>query len=153
MRRPDNFSKRKPSLADAAKLAIGLFSGEAFYWVGFFLAAWGARYSIYIGLAVFICWVLIPVLIVRRELRLDIKALDDPRDNRRASRLIAHRREGGSFDAQTALLGALLVLMFASAAYLHPRWTVVASIAAVIFVIAALWLVRRGWKLIRSISI
>jgi hypothetical protein len=149
MRRPDNFPKRKPSLADAA----GLFFGEAFYSVGLSLAAWGTRYSIYIGLAVFICWILIPVLIVRRELKLDIKALDDPRDNPRASRLIAHRRERGSFGAQTALLGPLLVLMFASATYLHPRWTVVASMAAVIFVIAALWLVRRGWKLIRSVSI
>jgi hypothetical protein len=94
--------------------------------------------SIYIGLAVFICWALIFVLIVRRELKLGVKALDDPNDNPRANRLISNRRERGSFDAQAGLLGALLVLMFASAAYLHERWTVVAYIAAVIFVISAL---------------
>lgn len=153
MRRADIVLKRKWSLADAAKLAVGSFFGEAFCWVGFFLAAWGARYSIYIGLAVFICWALILVLIVRRELKLDLKALDDPNDNLRANRLIANRRERGSLDAQTALLGVLLVLMFALAVYLHERWTVVAYIAAVIFVISALLLVRRTLKLIRSISI
>jgi hypothetical protein len=153
MRRVDIVSKRNWSLTDAAKLAAGSVFGEAFCWVGFFLAAWGARYSIYIGLAVFICWALILVLIVRRELKLDLKALDDPNDNPRANRLIANRRERGSFDAQTALLGALLVLMFALAAYLHERWTVVAYIAGVIFVISALLLVRRALKLIRSISI
>jgi hypothetical protein len=82
---------------------------------------------------------------VPRELKLDIKAHDDPNDNPRANRLIANRRERGSFDAQTALFGALLVV-FASAAYLHDRWTVVAYTAAVIFVIPALLLVRRALK-------
>jgi hypothetical protein len=98
MRLADFASKRKQSLADAAKLAVGLFCGEAFWWVGFFLAVWGASYSIYVGLAVFLCWVLIFVLIVRRELKLDIKALDDPNDNPRANRLIGKRSERGSYD-------------------------------------------------------
>jgi hypothetical protein len=149
MRRPNIAPKRKPSLADAAGLAVG----EAFCWVGFFLAVWGAHYSIYLGLAVFLCWALIPVLIVRRELKLDVKALDDPNDNPRANRLIANRRERGSFDAQTALLGALLVSMFALAVYLYERWAVVAYLAALIFVISALLLVRRALKLIRGVSI
>jgi len=87
-------------------------------------------------------------LILRRELKLDSKALDDPNDNPRANRLIANSREHGSFDAQTALLWlcALLALMFVPAAYQHERWTIVAYIAASIFVISALLLVRRALK-------
>jgi hypothetical protein len=80
----------------------------------------------------------------RRGLKLDITALDDPNDNPRANRLIADRRDRESFDAQTELLGALLVLMLPLAAYLHERWTVVAYI--LIFVITALLLVRRALK-------
>jgi len=83
MRRADFVPKRKQSLADAAKLAAGLFFAEAFLWIGLFLAVWGAIYSIYIGLAVFICWALVFVLIVQ-----DIKALDDLNDNPHADRLI-----------------------------------------------------------------
>jgi hypothetical protein len=146
MRLADFVPKRKLSLADAAKQAVAYLCGEAFVWVGIFLTLLGGSYSIYIGLAALLCWGLFLVLIVRRALKLDIKALDDPNDNPRANRLIANRREHGSSDAQTVLLCALLVLMFASVAYLHERWTIVAYIAALIFVISALLLVLRALK-------
>jgi hypothetical protein len=35
---------------------------------------------------------------MRREFKLDIKALDDPNDNPRANRLIGKRRERESYD-------------------------------------------------------
>ncbi|WP_271576118.1 hypothetical protein [Bradyrhizobium sp. CCBAU 11361] len=76
------------SLADRAKLGAGYFFGESLFWVGLFLTVWAGSYSIYLGGGVCICWVLIFVLIMRRELSRDIKALDDPRDNPRANRLI-----------------------------------------------------------------
>ncbi|MBV9981973.1 hypothetical protein [Bradyrhizobium sp.] len=85
-------------------------------------------------------------LIFRRELILDIKALDDPNDNPRASRLIAERRDRGHYDAQTGLLSALLLLTLVSAVYLHERWTIAAYIAALIVVITTLLLVRRAFK-------
>jgi hypothetical protein len=145
MRLADFVPKRKLPLA--AKRATAYLGGEAFVWVGIFLILLGGSYSIFLGLAALIlCWGVFPVLIVRRALKLDIKALDDPNDNPRANRLIANRRDHGSSDAQSALLCALLVLMFASVAYLHERWTIVAYIAALIFVIAALLLVRRTLK-------
>jgi membrane protein implicated in regulation of membrane protease activity len=93
MRLVDFVPKRKMSLADAAKLTVGLLCGEAFMWVGFFLILLAGSFSTYIGAATFLCWVLLLVLIVRRELKLDIKALDSPNDNPRANRLIGKRRD------------------------------------------------------------
>jgi hypothetical protein len=51
-----------------------------------------------VGLAAFLSWVLFVTPMLRRELQLDIKALDDPNDNPRANRLIGKRRERGSYD-------------------------------------------------------
>jgi hypothetical protein len=68
MRLVDFVPKRKMSLADAAKLTVGLLCGEAFMWVGFFLILLAGSFSTYIGAATFLCWVLLLVLIVRREL-------------------------------------------------------------------------------------
>ena len=96
-------------------------------------------------LAAFLCWVLFFVLIMRRALTLDIKALDDPNDNPHASRLIADGRKAGSFDAQTALLW--LCALFASIAWRHEGGTIVGYIAASIFVISLLLLMRRAWQL------
>jgi hypothetical protein len=148
MRRADIVPKRKVSLADVGVLAVC----QGYCGVALILTESGGLFALF-GVAMFLCGGLIGFLMFLRALKLDLKALDNPNDNPRANRLIANRRERGSFDAQTALLGALFVLMFALAAYLHERWTVVAYIAAVIFVISALLLVRRALKLIRSLSI
>jgi hypothetical protein len=50
------------------------------------------------------------------------------------------------FHAQTALLLALLGLMFAPVYLPHERWAVVADLCALAIVIAALLLVRRALK-------
>jgi len=76
------------SLTERAKLGVAYFFGEALFWVGLFLTVWAGSYSIYLGGGVCLCWGLIFVLIMRRELSRDIKALDDPNDNPRADRLI-----------------------------------------------------------------
>jgi hypothetical protein len=76
---------------NTAKVAVGFLCGEAFWWVGLFLTFLVGSYSTYMGVAAFLCWVLFLVLIVRRSLKLDIKALDDPNDDPRAKRLIAGR--------------------------------------------------------------
>jgi hypothetical protein len=44
---------------------------------GFFLIFLAGSYSIYLGAAVFLCWVLFLVLLVRRALKQDTKALAD----------------------------------------------------------------------------
>ena len=95
---PADFAKL-PSAHRRAKWARAYFFGEALFWVGVFLAVWAARYDIYLGLGACLSWVLIFVLIVRRGLKLDIKALDDPNDNPRANRLI-----GKSLPRTAALL-------------------------------------------------
>jgi hypothetical protein len=93
-----SWAQRKMSVADAAEGAVGLLCGEAFVWVGVLLTLLAGSYSTYMGAAALLCWVLFFVLIVRRELKRDIKALDDPNDNPRANRLIGKRRERGSYD-------------------------------------------------------
>ena len=65
---------------------------EAFFWIGLFLVALGCSFSIYLGLALFTCWALIPALLLRRVLKLDIEALDDPNDNPSANRLLRDAR-------------------------------------------------------------
>jgi hypothetical protein len=150
--------KRTMSLADGAKFAgvwaVGDAFTQAFGGVAVTLILCGGVFSL-LGLAMIVCGGLFVVLILRREFELDIKALDDPNDNPRANRLIANpcanrliadRHEHGSFHTGAALLGALLVLIFASA-YLHERWIVVTFIAALI--IAALIIVITGLVLMR----
>ncbi|VIO69500.1 hypothetical protein [Bradyrhizobium ivorense] len=88
----------KLSFADRAKGAAAYFLGESFFWVGLFLSAWAASYNIYLGGGLCLCWVLIFVLIVRRALKRDIEALDDPNDNLRANRLTGKRDEHGSYN-------------------------------------------------------
>jgi hypothetical protein len=51
-----------------------------------------------LGVAMIVCGILfgfLMFLLFLRELKLDIKALDDPNDNPRANRLIADRRDRG----------------------------------------------------------
>jgi len=48
-----------------------------------------------LGVATIVCGILFGFLIFVRELKLDIKALDDPNNNPRANRLIADRRDRG----------------------------------------------------------
>src|SRR3954453_3128413 len=95
MRLADFNPKSNLSLADRAKGAVAYVCGEGLFWVGFFLAVAGATYSIFAGLAVFLGWELLFVLIVRRELKQDIEALDDPNDNLRANRLIVEAASAG----------------------------------------------------------
>jgi hypothetical protein len=67
--------QRKMSVADAAE-AMGIqICVEGSMWVGFFLIPLGGSYSI-IGIALLFCSGLIFFLIMRREFKLDIKALD-----------------------------------------------------------------------------
>jgi hypothetical protein len=77
------------------KKADALFygCGDALIQFGFLLILWGGSYSIYIGVAAFLCWVLLLVLFFRRGLKRDIETLDDPNDNPRANRLIGKHRE------------------------------------------------------------
>ncbi|MGY3588185.1 hypothetical protein ACVIGB_002856 [Bradyrhizobium sp. USDA 4341] len=85
--RPATFKEGLRSNVQFMLVYVGV---EAFVWVGAFLVALGCVFSVYLGLAVFICWALAPALLLRRELKLDIKALDDPNDNPRANRLIGN---------------------------------------------------------------
>ncbi|WP_375780206.1 hypothetical protein ACE103_16010 [Bradyrhizobium sp. ma5] len=85
--RPATF---KGKLRFSNQFALAYVGVEAFFWFGFFLVVvLGCSYSVYLGLAIFICWALTPALLFRRVLKLDIKALDDPNDNPRANRLIS----------------------------------------------------------------
>ena len=79
------YLKGNLSLADRAKGAIGYVCGEVFVWFGFCLAVWVATYSIYVGLAVFLAWMLFFVVMVLRELKRDVEAIKDPK------RLTRHR--------------------------------------------------------------
>ncbi|MHC2334942.1 hypothetical protein [Bradyrhizobium sp. USDA 4454] len=88
MKLTDFFPKRRPSLAEIGTTAVGCVCGEAFGWAGAFLIVLAGSFSIYAGLAVLLCLALLVTLFVRRELKLDIRALDDPGDNPRANRLI-----------------------------------------------------------------
>jgi hypothetical protein len=81
------------------KKADALFygCGDVLIQCGFLLVLWGGSYSIYIGVAAFLCWVLLLALFFRRGLKRDIETFDD-HDNPRANRLIGKRREPGSYD-------------------------------------------------------
>jgi hypothetical protein len=68
---------------------------EIVMWVGFYLIFWAGSYDTSLGLAVFLCWVLLLVQILRQGIKSDIKAPNDPNDNPRANRLIGKRRERG----------------------------------------------------------
>jgi hypothetical protein len=91
------FKKR----ADAALSSLWSAAFESLLY-GFFLILWAGSYDTFLGLAVFLCWVLLLLLIVRQGtqpgLKSDIEALDDPNDNPRATRLIGKSREPGSYD-------------------------------------------------------
>jgi hypothetical protein len=71
---------------------------ECLMWVGFFLISLAGSYDIFLGVAAFFCCVLLFLPIVRRALKSDIEAPDDPNDNPRANRLIGKSRERGSYD-------------------------------------------------------
>jgi lysylphosphatidylglycerol synthetase-like protein (DUF2156 family) len=90
-------SRFRENSADAAQTALGLLCGEVFAWGGVFLSLLAGSYSIYLGVAAFLCWVLLVVLFFRRGLKRDIEALDDPNDNPRSNRLIGKSRERGSY--------------------------------------------------------
>lgn len=83
---------------DEAEGMVAYLCSEGLLWGGGFLILLGGSHSSYIevavGVAVLLCWLLFFVLIVRRELKLDLDVLDDPNDNR----LIGKRRERGSYD-------------------------------------------------------
>jgi hypothetical protein len=85
---------QKRPLADGVHYA----ASEAFLWGGFFLIYLAGSYDIFMGVAVFFCWVLLLLWILRRGLNRDVEALDDPNDNPRTNRLIGRSRERGSYD-------------------------------------------------------
>lgn len=89
-------SRFREKSVDAAQY----FLFESLMWVGFGLVVWAGSYSIYLGVAAFLCLALLFLLIVRRGLKSDIEALDDPNDNARANRLIGKSREPGSYHDQ-----------------------------------------------------
>jgi len=91
-------SRFREKSADAAQFILLNAALESLMWVSFFLIFWAGSYDTFLGLAVFLCWVLLLLLIVRRGLKNDIKALDDPNDNPRSNRLIGKNRERGSYD-------------------------------------------------------
>jgi hypothetical protein len=127
MRRADFVPKWKRS--SNAKHALAYLCVEAPLWVGVILILEG---SFIRGAAVLLCWVLFLVLMLRRELKME---------------LITDRPDRGSFFAWAAFPVALLVLIF-SPAYLHERWIFVPVAAALILaglitVIAGLVLLRR----------
>ncbi|UGA46507.1 hypothetical protein HU230_0010890 [Bradyrhizobium quebecense] len=117
MRLADFVPKAKRSFADAVTWAVAYVCAEAFGWAGGFLIVLAGSFSIYAGLAVLLCLALFVTLIVRRELKLDIRALDDPGDNPRANRLVGnasasasigtHRRALRSNSRMTRALDAL----------------------------------------------
>jgi hypothetical protein len=84
--------------ADAALSSLWIAAIEPLLYVSFFSILWAGSYDTLLGLAVFLCWVLLLLLISRRALKSDIEALDVPNDNPRANRLIGKRRERGSYD-------------------------------------------------------
>ncbi|TWC07002.1 hypothetical protein FBZ93_101293 [Bradyrhizobium macuxiense] len=95
--RPADFApKGKQSFADVVTWAVGYFCGEALGWASVFLVLLAGSFNIWAGLAVLLCLALLVTLILRRELKLDIGALDDPNDNSRANRLIGTASSGAS---------------------------------------------------------
>jgi divalent metal cation (Fe/Co/Zn/Cd) transporter len=90
-------SRFREKSADAAQYFLLNAAFESLMWVGFGLVIWAGSYSIYLGVVVFLCLVLLLLLIMRRQLKNDIEALDDPNDNPRANRLIGKSREPGSY--------------------------------------------------------
>ncbi|GIQ73352.1 hypothetical protein [Bradyrhizobium sp. RD5-C2] len=98
-------SWRKQSWADIARLAVLQFCGEALGWLGILLIFLAGSVSIYAGLAALLCCALVPTLLLRREFRLDIEALDDPNDNPRANRLIGNASSGASIRRHRSALG------------------------------------------------
>jgi uncharacterized membrane protein len=81
--------------ADDVHSSLWSAAFETVMWVGFYLIFWAGSYDTSLGLAVFLCWVLLLLLILRQGLKSDIKAPNDPNDNPRANRLIGKRRERG----------------------------------------------------------
>ncbi|WP_050422071.1 hypothetical protein [Bradyrhizobium tropiciagri] len=88
MRLADFLAKRRPSFAEIATSVVAYACGEALVYAGAFLILLAGSFNIWAGLVVLLCCALLVTLIVRRELKLDIRALDDPSDNPRANRLI-----------------------------------------------------------------
>jgi drug/metabolite transporter (DMT)-like permease len=86
-------SRFREKSADAAQYILF----ESLMWVGIGLVVGAGSYNIYFGVAVFLCLALLLFLIVRREFKSDIEALDGPNDNPRANRLIGKSREPGSY--------------------------------------------------------
>ncbi|HEX7920809.1 MAG TPA: hypothetical protein VF583_07640, partial [Bradyrhizobium sp.] len=78
MRLADFVPKRRLSWAEIARLAVLQFCGEALGWLGILLIFLAGSISIYAGLAALLCCALVPTLLLRREFRRDIEALDDP---------------------------------------------------------------------------
>ncbi|MES5481966.1 hypothetical protein QMZ05_04350 [Bradyrhizobium sp. INPA03-11B] len=99
MRPTDFVPKGKQSFADVVTWAVGYFCGEALGWAGVFLVLLAGSFNIWAGLAVLLCLALFVTLILRRELKLDIRALDDPNDNPRANRLIGNTSASASIRA------------------------------------------------------
>jgi MFS family permease len=87
-------SRFREKSVDAAQY----FAFESLMWVGFGLVVWAGSYSISIGVAAFLCWVLLLVRLFRQGLKSDIEAPDDPSNNPRANRLIGKSGEPGSYD-------------------------------------------------------
>jgi hypothetical protein len=82
---------------------------ESSMWIGIFLVVWAGSHDIFLGLAVFLCCVLLLLLIVRRGLNSDIEALDDLNDDRRATDRIPLR-------AVAASIAVIVVLLFVARA-------------------------------------
>jgi hypothetical protein len=80
-------SRFREKSADAAETFLALLSGEVLGWGVAFLSSIAFGYSIYLGAAVFLCWVLLLVLFFGRGLKYDVEALDDPNDNPRPYQL------------------------------------------------------------------
>jgi hypothetical protein len=75
------------SLGDKAKEAGVLVAALALANVPFVLLQSRGLFPL-LGVAMIVCGIPIALLIIRRELKLDIEALDDKNDNPRATRLI-----------------------------------------------------------------
>ncbi|WP_198961027.1 hypothetical protein [Bradyrhizobium sp. UFLA03-84] len=88
MRPADFLAKRRPSFAEIATAMVGYACGEVLAYAGVFLILLAGSFNIWAGLVALLCCALLVTLIVRRELKQDIRALDDPNDNPRANRLI-----------------------------------------------------------------
>jgi hypothetical protein len=79
--------------ADDVHSSLWSVAFETVMWVGFYLVFRAGSYDTSLGLAVFLCWVLLLVQILRQALKSDSKAPNDPNDNPPANRLIGKSRE------------------------------------------------------------